>query len=124
MENIHFLITSGVCANNTANNTKPHPTISLPLSCSFKISQPKIAANTDSVLKIIEAGAGLTYFWPIICNVNPIPLAKIPTYKIGSHAANRAPILTSSNIRLPTPENILPEKNCIHDSVIPLTAEK
>ena len=56
------------------------------VSRSPRINQPKINANTDSRLIIIEAVEGSRFFWPTICREYAAPIDKKPVWAKGSQA--------------------------------------
>ena len=49
-----------------AANIKTQPRISQAVMVSRRMIAPKITANTDSILKIMDAAEGLRYFCPTI----------------------------------------------------------
>ena len=77
---------TGICAKMTAANTNAHPHSCLPVSTSFKITQPANTEITDSKLKIKDATAGFVFFCPRICKVYATPQDMTPAYKIGTAA--------------------------------------
>ena len=53
----------------TPINIARHPSIFCVSKTWFNNTQPAITAKTDSIDKIIAAGAGLALRWAIICSV-------------------------------------------------------
>lgn len=70
-----------------AANMIMQPVSSRPDIVSLRNSAPQSAANTDSRLIMIVAGAGDVYFCPTTCSVNAILTSRNAVYRIGpAHA--------------------------------------
>ena len=114
----------------TPINIARHPSIFCVSKTWFKSIQPAIAAKTDSIDKIIAAGAGLAFCWAIIWRVYPMPAEKIPVYKISNHSICILESFGSSHIKARIIDKtktikywILPNKKGLFSSFIKISIQ-